>query len=144
MKVICTSRRRSDVVEPECRAYASEISYELQVGREYTVYGQYVARGCLLYLIDPYAPDDPSRPIWYPASLFSVKDARMPCSWRFAYYPHQGFSGRVTAVWGYEELATSSAHFGGLLEREDEAMLMFIRRKIDLDHESNAEGENEA
>lgn len=119
---------RKDVIELGCAKYTSENSEELLPGSEYIVYGQCLVADCLLYLIDPIR-EGLSRPFWYPASMFSVCNAKLSCEWHFVLYPRGNFSGDVKAVWGYEQLANSSEHFIGLMERDPKALEIFVRYK---------------
>ncbi len=137
MKVVCQSRKRSELNIASCRQYAAETAYELSIGKTYTVYGQYLAEGCLFYLLDARDRQGLSHPTWYPASWFTVIDGSIPLSWVFSYRNQYELTG-VMAVWGYPELATSVDHFEGLEERELEAMRIFLRRKAEIDAEDRS------
>lgn len=131
MKVVCQKRRRSDLALEACKPYAPEVAYELQIGGTYTVYGQYLAEGCLYYLIDAVDRQGLSHPTWYPAGLFRVEDGSIPSSWSFAYRLQHEEDG-VTAMWGYSELL-QDAHFEGLQERKEDDMLLWLHRKEEID-----------
>jgi len=137
MKVICQFRKRSALTMDDCKARASETAYELDVGMVYMVYGQYLAGNCLLYLIDAVDQKGLSHPTWYPASFFTVIDGSMSSLWMFSYSVEkekQPWS--ATAIWGYPELVLSEEHFSGLQERKDDAMMLFSRRKTEIESEN--------
>jgi hypothetical protein len=52
MRVVCQSRKRSELAIDDCKARATETAYELNIGTTCKVYGQCLAGNCLLYLID--------------------------------------------------------------------------------------------
>ncbi len=126
--VTCLSRMRKDVIEPDCARYTSEVSEELLPGNQYAVYGLCLIEDCLLYLIDPIVQGS-SRPFWYPSSLFSVCDSRLPNGWHFKQYPEVDYSNGVKAIWGYDQLVHSREHFIGLIEREPKDIELFIQYK---------------
>ncbi len=141
MKVVCGKRKRSDLTLDSCKPYAAEIAYELEIGKTYTVYGQYLARGCLFYLIAAVDREGLSHPTWYPAAFFDITDGAVPPSWLYIYNPEHEAKG-VTAIWGYPELLRDD-HFAGLQEREEDHMMTWLRRKAQID-ESNASGHRSA
>ncbi len=136
LKVICQSTKRIDIIESSCAKYVSETVEELTVGQIYPVYGQCLIEGCLLYLLDPPTRDGSTRPHWYPAALFAVKDTQLPVSWMFMQYRQFDFSGIVTAVWGYKELVTSAKHFSGVIERDPQALEEFRKNKAQIEDDS--------
>jgi len=138
MRVRCVYNRRRDVTEPQCRQYAAVQADELELQLVYTVYGQLslVDGGCLMYLIEPRYRGSPLRPSWYPASLFEVYDSSIPSSWVFAVHAAGTVHASPVAVWGYPELATSQAHYAGLIEREEDSLQLFRARKLEIDHEA--------
>jgi hypothetical protein len=136
MKVICRSRKRSELTTASCKPYASEIAYELAVDATYTVYGQYLAEGCLSYLIAPRDRQGLSRPSFYPAEFFSVVDGSIPSSWVFrCQKENRPRIEGIFAVWGYSELVESEDHFLRLVECEEDALFTFVRRKKQIDAE---------
>ncbi len=145
MKVVCQRRKRSDVDITDCQKYAPETAYELSIGKTYTVYGQCLVEACLLYLIDVQDRQGLSHPSWYPASLFEVIDSSIPRAWEFRYRNQKEAARfKAAAIWGYPELAISDDHYVGLIERESEAMRIFLRRKAEIDMEDRGADQNMA
>ena len=136
MRVVCQSRKRSELAIDDCKARATETAYELNIGMTYKVYGQCLAGNCLLYLIDAIDREGLSHPTWYPAGLFAAVDGAMPSSWEFSYSREKEASPwGVVAVWGYPELVRSQEHFSRLQERKEDAMMVFLRRRAEIELE---------
>ncbi|QHZ49693.1 phosphoribosylaminoimidazole synthetase [Paenibacillus larvae] len=106
---------------------SDETKYSLKVDESYIVYGQHLYRGVLSYLI---LGNDENLPSWYPAELFEVTDSLLPLEW---YYQFYGYENSISAVWGYKELITIESHHDDLLEREDKAIRIFLKRKKEID-----------
>ncbi|WP_117215857.1 GNAT family acetyltransferase [Allorhizocola rhizosphaerae] len=77
--------------------------------------------GALMVLI----LDDTRLPYWYPIQLFEVADPALPNEWLFADY---GNSEHLQAIWGYEELIREESHYDALLERDADALRIFMER----------------
>lgn len=71
-------------------------------------------------------------PSWYPADLFTVIDNLLPLEWYFNYH---GFieNWNLNAIWGYKEIALDEKHYEGLIEREDVAIRIFLKRKKEIE-----------
>lgn len=139
MKVLCRSRKRSDLTIDRCRRYAQEMAGELNIGTSYTVYAQALRRGCLTYLIAPRGSDGLARPWWYPAEWFVLRDGSVSRLWVFSYTTHEEAGGEL-AIWGYPEIANSYEHWLGLQDRDEAEMLVFFRRKAEMDLEEDGSG----
>lgn len=100
--------------------------YPIEVGNIYNVYGQNLYKGTLGYLLIGTYENLPS---WYPAELFEVSDSMLPLEW---YYQYDANS-VISAIWGYKELALNETHYDDLIEREDEAIRIFLKRKKEID-----------
>lgn len=103
--------------------------FQLDIGTEYIVYGISLWRGALYYLtMDKYM----TLPTWHPADLFIVTDNLTPVEWYFKYF---GFNEtfNLNALWGYKELVLDETHYTGLIERENEAIKVFLKRKEEID-----------
>jgi len=101
----------------------------LEIGREYIVMGIFLREGVLGYLID-----DGGVISTYPYQLFEVTDNKLPADWYFRAFtreddrfPYQ------EAVWGYYELCFEDNHYEQLVEREEQAMRIYYRRKIEFE-----------
>ena len=98
----------------------------LCINETYTVYGQMLYRGILKYLIKGTTENLPS---WYPAEIFEVKDSLLPFDWYFKYKRND----EISAIWGFQELANDEQYLYDLIEREDEAIRIFLKRKKEID-----------
>ncbi len=109
----------------------------------YTVYGQELGHGhdCLKYLIDPGDQPGLRRPNWYPAGWFTLVENSIPSSWIFG-YNNQPESHQAWAIWGYPELVTQPTHIASLIEREEQAILIFFERAGEIDCEQDREAKD--
>lgn len=103
-----------------------ETRYPLKVGEVYVVYGQHIYKSVLSYLLIGTYENLPS---WYPAELFEVVDSMLPIEW---YYQYDAKS-VLSAIWGYNELVLTENHYDDLIEREDKAIRIFLKRKKEID-----------
>jgi hypothetical protein len=106
---------------------SDKTKYPIEIGAIYNVYGQQMFKGKLSYLIIGTYENLPS---WYPVELFEVVDSLLPFEW---YYKFYGYDSLVSSVWGYKELVLEDAHHDELIEREDEAIRIFLKRKKEID-----------
>lgn len=104
----------------------AETQYPLKIGEIYTVYGQGVLRNVLKYLIVGTYENLPS---WYPAELFEVEDSQIYFEWYYKY--DKEFVASV--LWGYHELVNDKNHYVDLIERKDQAIRIFLKRKKEID-----------
>lgn len=104
---------------------ASEYTqYGFSVGEEFFVVGMLLTEGNLRYLINS------DRLVGtYPYQLFEVVDTRLPTGWCFNAFP----SNQKQAVWGYQEWCFDPKHHEALIEMDDDAHLIFFKRKIELE-----------
>ena len=101
--------------------------YSVKIEESYIVYGQYLYKDMLEYLI---LGTDEDLPSWYPAELFEIVDNATPIEW---YFDFKGYDNGIVAIWGYKELALDSQHYTDLTERESEAIKIFLKRKEEID-----------
>lgn len=130
MRVLCTANNGSSLSQKHFEeSYASLSSdFDLEIGKEYIVYGIILWKGFLLYLI----LGEGMFPHWYPSELFSVTRNEMPPDWYFVCRrEEEGFE--VNAVWGYEELVNAEDHFDELSNLEKRAIELFVERKKQID-----------
>lgn len=98
----------------------------LCVNETYTVYGQMIHRGILQYLIKGTNENLPS---WYPAELFKVVSSQLYIDWLFGYDSEN----EISAIWGFDELVSNTNFVYDLVEREDYAINIFLKRKKQMD-----------
>lgn len=104
----------------------AETKYPLKIDEIYTVYGQGILNNVLNYLIIGTYENLPS---WYPAELFEVEDSQIHFEWHYKYYKEF----IASALWGYNELVNDKNHYIDLIEREDQAIRIFLKRKKEID-----------
>ncbi|SFT02445.1 hypothetical protein [Marininema halotolerans] len=131
MRVQCIANKGKDLPKKYWDAEAEEEYteyYELKIGHVYIVYGMYLYKDIINYLV-AYSIN-PALPFWYPADLFKVVNQILPMEWYFSH--SKGTEDEITAVWGYQELMDDK-HFDDLMEREPEALKIFKKRKKEID-----------
>lgn len=109
--------------------YFDTTEFQLAIGAVYTVYGISLWQGVLHYLtMDKYE----TLPFWHPAELFRVDDSSLPLEWHCQFF---GADPELAlhAIWGYKELVTEEDHYDDLMEREEEAIRIFLKRKQEID-----------
>lgn len=110
--------------------YTSQGKFDLELGKEYTVYGINVWSDYVSYLI---IPEQSERPSWYPDQLFEITENRMPPDWCVAVFPN-GEKNDLQLIVGYDEIVNSlDSHYDALIERDPEALAIFNERKSEID-----------
>jgi hypothetical protein len=128
MKVKCIANRGSDLPKKLLdEGYLATSEFDLIINQTYMVYGVMSWKGVINYLtLDKYE----SLPVWFPAELFTVMDETLPFEWYFDYF---GFEQDISFLCGYKELVQERKHFEGLIERESDAIGVFIKRKKEIE-----------
>lgn len=132
MKVKCIHNDGTGLLDTTIESGLNiEVTYPIDIGDLYVVYGQciYMRNGkypILKYLIKGSKENLPS---WYPAELFEVVDSLLYYEWYYSYTPKMP----LVAIWGYEEMVMLSNHYDDLIERKDEAIRIFLQRKKEID-----------
>lgn len=118
-----------DKLSPNAKALGNsdETNYPIKIGDRFNVYGQHLYKGVLSYLVLGTYENLPS---WYPAELFEIEDALLPLEW---YYRYLGYDSNLSAIWGYKELVLDEEHHDNLIERDKEAIRIFLKRKKEID-----------
>jgi len=103
--------------------------YGLELNKEYIIMGivLYKDSNCLYYLIDVNG-----RPGWFPFLLFDVSDNSLPANW-FTKVISKKESTPVYCLIGFEELCKEEDFYHNLIEREETAMRIYFRRKIEIE-----------
>lgn len=128
MKVKCIANTGIDLsLGTKALGNSNETQFSIKIGEIYTVYGQHLFKGVLGYLILGTYENLPS---WYPVELFEVVDTILPLEWHFKFY---GYDNNISSMWGYKELVLDENHHDALLEREDKAIRIFLKRKKEID-----------
>ncbi len=126
MRVLCEYNTPDNVPD----GVPNDFDFGLEVGKEYLVMAQLVTKGQLWYLVD-----ENSRPSFYPNQLFRIVDASVSNGWFFKLYAQDDgvYPFEKEMIWGYHELVFDSGHYERLVDRDEEAMRIYFRRKIELD-----------
>lgn len=132
MRVLCAANSGRSLSENHFgMGYTPSSEFDLEVGKEYVVYGISLWKGFLLYLVI----GEGLFPHWYPSELFDVTRNEMPPIWYFARFSEEeGLD--LNAVWGYDELANTQDHFNDLSNLEECAINVFMERKKQIDEVS--------
>ena len=97
--------------------------------KEYLVMGIMLGEGSLAYLID-----DDGFIIARPSPLYEVVNNTLTSAWYFRALKNtdKGYPYRE-AIWGYYELCFDDNHYEQLVEMEEEARMIYFRRKEELE-----------
>ncbi|MCK4261354.1 MAG: hypothetical protein KAX49_20455 [Halanaerobiales bacterium] len=130
MKVTCRANSGKNLSQ-EALALGDtiETQFNLEIGHEYFVYGISIWKNLMHYLI---SGKNENLPSWYPAELFDVSDSLLPFEWYFNHYANE-VDCPLLAIWGYKELALDLKHYEGLIERESDAIKIFLMRKKEFE-----------
>jgi hypothetical protein len=104
--------------------------FGLELNREYIVMGMllYKDTNCIYFLVDVN-----SRPEWYPYLLFDVSDNSIPNSWFTKIYDKKIKNNGVFCLWGFKELCNDETFYEQLIDRDDQAMRTYFKRKIEIE-----------
>jgi hypothetical protein len=128
MKIKCIANT-GDMISQGAKSLGNsdKTKYSVKIGDIFNVYGQHLYKGVLSYLIIGTYENLPS---WYPVELFEVVDPLLPLEW---YYKFYGYDRVISSIWGYKELVLDENQHDYLIEREDEAIRTFLKRKKEID-----------
>jgi hypothetical protein len=98
-------------------------------GKEYTVYGVMIFKDVTNYLVIPY---EAAWPNWFAAELFEITEKLLPAEWYFQYFGINHPSG-YQFLMGYKEMTIDELHVIALINREQDAMEIFLKRKAEVD-----------
>ncbi|MBC8624049.1 phosphoribosylaminoimidazole synthetase [Bacillus paralicheniformis] len=129
MKVKCKMNTGLELSEKTYEiGYSPETIFDLKKEEQYSVYGICEWNSSLHFLIKG---EEDNFPSWYPSELFEVTEKQLPLEWYFNLDRHND----ISAVWGYKELVMDESHFDGLMERENDALKVFLERKKEIDED---------
>lgn len=130
MKVMCIKNSGDTFSKVLLKqGYNRDTIISLETNKEYVVYGISSLDGELDYLI---LAESENLPSWYPAELFEVSNPLQPLEWYFADHKKSKAT-TIEYMWGYKELALNDRHALGLIERENEDIEIFLKRKAEID-----------
>lgn len=128
MKVKCIANTGAGFSEYTMNHMGCSINTKLplRINEIYVVYGQVLYRGILKYLIKGTEENLPS---WYPAEIFETVNLLLPFEWYYRYQKNE----EISAIWGFQELVEDKQYIDDLIERKDEAIKIFLKRKKEID-----------
>lgn len=127
MKVLCKYNNPDNVPE----GTPSDFDYGLELQKEYLVMGIMINGEKLYYFID-----ENGKPGFYPKELFDITDNQLSQKWYFKpYSKNDEMYPYIQAIWGYYELVFDETHYEKIVEREEGALRLYFRRKIELEKE---------
>lgn len=121
MLVRCVTDQARDL-PPNPVLYTRESKFHVVPGNSYEVYGISLYAGSLGVLIC----DETGRPDWYPLQLFTVESHELPEGWWFRVVDER--SPYLQALWGYHTLIDDEDHYDKLLERDPDALRIFLEQ----------------
>jgi hypothetical protein len=124
MTVVCSTNLAKNLASPTLRVrYPDQTVFDLIDGKTYPVYSISLWGNDLYVLLS----DENDLPNWYPIELFSVCNSRIDSDWEFSCFPNDG---HLRALWGYAQMINDENHYDALLERDADAVRIFVTEKI--------------
>lgn len=125
MKVICKYNDPENLPEE----IKTRFDYGLEIGKAYLVMGIALLRESdLIY----YLVDEGGRPNLFPKSIFEIIDNTIPINWFIKLDENPFFNSY--AILGFYELCNEANYYENLIDREENAMRIYYRRKIELEN----------
>lgn len=109
--------------------YSIGTEFHLRTDSLYFVYGISMWKSVLHYLV---VPEDISLPFWYPVDIFEVEDSKLPSELYFCNF-EDGDPTERKFLLGYKEMVQEKSHYTSLIERETEAIQIFLERKKEIE-----------
>lgn len=130
MKVKCKFNSGNELSEKTLSSIHDSplLHFPLKVGDVYTVYSTGVINNVPHYLV---IPDRAGLPSWFPAELFTEMDGLLPVETYFRFIDNDEIG--YSVICGYRELVLDDHHRNDLLEREEHAIKVFLKRKQEID-----------
>ena len=127
MRVICKHNDPSNLPI----GIPDNFDYGLEIGKEYLVTGilTFKQSDDLYYLVD-----ENGRPSWFPYQIFETVNNELPRNWFVKVNLGNDYVDYKNLI-GFNELCNDEDFFNQLLEREETAMQIYFRRKIELEKE---------
>jgi hypothetical protein len=127
MKVICKHNDPSNLPG----GIPDNFDYGLEINKEYLVTGilTFKQSDDLYFLVD-----ESGRPSWFPFQIFETINNELPKNWFVKINAGNDYVDYKN-LFGFNELCNDDDFFNQLLERDEEAMQVYFRRKIELEKE---------
>lgn len=130
MKVICKKNSAKELDLQEVKTLLrNEYDYRLILEKEYIVMGieSYKDSNCLYYLVD-----EGGLPNWYPYPLFTISDNALAKDWYIKIYNKKS-EGDVYLLSGFYELCNNENYHDLLIERDQNALDIYFKRKAAIE-----------
>lgn len=100
----------------------------VQIGEECTVYSILLWDNKLSYLLC-------GGPYWYFSEQFKIIENSIPPIWHFNFRNYKNQDGIISnmAIWGYKEMVVEQNHYIDLIERNQDSLDIFYKRKEEID-----------
>lgn len=127
MKVVCKYNDPSNLPS----GIPDNFDYGLIQNKEYLVTGimTFKQSNDLYFLVD-----ENGRPSWFPFQIFETTNNELPKNWYIKVNLGNDYVDYKNLI-GFSELCNNKDYFNLLLERDEEAMHVYFRRKIELEKE---------
>ncbi|MEZ4909942.1 MAG: hypothetical protein R2774_03670 [Saprospiraceae bacterium] len=127
MKVVCKYNDPSNLPS----TIPDNFDYGLELSKEYLVMGvlTFKKSNDLYFLVD-----ENGRPSWFPHQIFEAVNNELPVNWFVKINIGDDYVDYQNLI-GFDELCNKEDFFNQLLERDEEAMRIYFRRKIELEKE---------
>ena len=130
MKAICKHNTGDFLKKDELpMGFFSSSIFNLEIDKEYLVMGIMLSEKFIFYLVD-----ESGMPYWYLSKLFQVSDNRISPNWYFKNFIEDD-NIYIDAIWGYSELCNEEDYSDQLMDRDDSAMRIYFKRKIEAEIE---------
>ena len=132
MKVSCIKNTAKDLnLQEVTTIFSHDYKYPLEVNKEYIVMGIAVYKdGNYPY----YLIDDNGFPDWFPYSLFTISDNSIPNNW-FVEVHSKEDEGDILFLSGFNELCNNDDYHDLLMDRDENAMRTYFKRKKEFETE---------
>lgn len=109
----------------------NNFNYGLEINKEYLVMGIMTLKKSdnLYFLID-----ENTSPGWFPYQIFEIVSNDLPFNWFVGINKGDIYTDYQNLI-GFNELCNNEGFFNKLLERDEETLRTYFRRKIELEKE---------
>ncbi len=125
MRVVCKYNDPSNIPSD----IPDNFDFGLEINKEYLVMGMlnFKKSNDLYFLVD-----EDGRPSWFPYQIFEIKNNNLPQSWAVKINISDDYVDYKNLM-GFDELCNKEDFFNQLLERDENVMQIYFKRKIELE-----------
>ena len=137
MRVVCKSNNLKDIPDPQVLDRLKKYilmpggEVDLEIGREYTVYGVVFWDNSPWYYLCSEEDDDYPKP--FAAEFFNISDGRLSAYWRLCSLDHG--NGDVLSLLVFEEWGQDPSFYERLIDGDQAASESFIKYRNLMDDE---------